>query len=408
MTRQTREDAKNLSLITGAALVGIALTAVAVARSAAPVRVTSPVVVRVAERVHAAPMSAGDRLYGSVTTRDGARFEGFLRWDRNEGSWTDVLDANKEQDGRTTQSGIRFGNVRLIERLGRGEAMLTLRSGEHVRMSGRATDLGDGLRALRVDRPGLAEVELGWGDLDVVELMPAPVEAHPTEGRIRGVLRTRSGASFSGAVSWDVDEIYSGDLLDGDVAGERARIPFGEIAAIERYSRRAARVLLRSGEELVLEGTNDVDDSNSGIAVSDPELGEVKVSWGEFDRVDFDDVEASAPEVSFDGGRRIQGTVLTSAGERFNGLVRWDADEASTWEMLNGEQDGVAFQVEFSRIARLERTARGTRVELRDGRSFELSGSNDVDDGNRGILIDVGGRTVRVSWDEFAELRLDG
>jgi hypothetical protein len=406
-SRQVREDARNLSLIGGAALAGIALTAVAFARATPPVRSSSRVVIHVAEAVTVAPMSASDRLYGTVTTRAGERYEGFLRWDRNEGSWTDVLDASKERDGRTTQTGVRFGHVRTIERLGRGEALLTLRSGERVRMSGRATDLGDGLRALRVDRPGRDGVELGWRDLDVVEFMPAPVEAHPTEGRIRGVLQTRSGASFGGAVSWDVDEIYSGDVLDGDVHGARQRIPFGEIAAIERDSRRAARVFLRSGEELVLEGTNDVDDSNAGIAVSDPELGEVKVSWDEFDRVVFDALDAPLPEFSFDGGSPIRGTVLTESGERFRGHVRWDADESSTWEMLNGEADGVSFQIEFSRISRVERTALGARVELRDGRTFELSGSNDVDDGNRGILIDDGSRTVRVSWDDFVELRLE-
>jgi len=351
-------------------------------------------------------MSASDRLYGAVTTRSGERYEGFLRWDRNEGSWTDVLDASKVRDGRTTQAGVRFGHVRTIERLGRGEALLTLRSGERVRMSGRATDLGDGLRALRIDRPGRDGVELGWRDLAVVEFMPAPVEAHPTEGRVRGVLRTRSGASFAGAVSWDVDEIYTGDVLDGDVRGVRQRIPFGEIAAIERDSRRSARVFLRSGEELVLDGTNDVDDSNSGIVVSDPGLGEVKVPWEEFDRVVFDALDTPVPEFSFDGGSAIEGTVLTEAGELFRGHVRWDADESSTWEMLNGEAGGISFQIEFGRISRVERTKRGARVELRDGRAFELSGSNDVDDGNRGILIDDGDRTVRISWRDFVELRL--
>lgn len=407
-TRQGREDARSLSLIGGAALVSIALTAVAVARAAPPAPSSSRVVVRVAEPTAAAPMSASDRLFGAVTTRSGARYEGFLRWDRNEGSWTDVLDAIKERDGRTTQTGVRFGHVRKIERLGRRDALLTLRSGERVHMSGRATDLGDGLRALRIDRPGGDGVELGWGDLAAVEFMPAPVEAHPTEARIRGVLQTRSGASFAGAVSWDVDEIYSGDILDGDLRGARQRIPFGEIAAIERDSRRGARVFLRTGEELVLEGTNDVDDSNGGIGVSDPELGEVKVSWDEFGRVDFDALDAPVPELSFDGGKAIEGTVLTESGERYEGRVRWDADESSTWEMLNGEADGISFQIEFSRISRVQRTERGARVELRDGRAFELSGSNDVDDGNRGILIDDGSRTVRVPWRDFVELRLEG
>ncbi|NIR41674.1 MAG: hypothetical protein GWO22_38890, partial [Actinobacteria bacterium] len=35
-------------------------------------------------------------LYGRVTTTDGERLEGYLRWDRNEGTRSDFLDASKE------------------------------------------------------------------------------------------------------------------------------------------------------------------------------------------------------------------------------------------------------------------------------------------------------------------------
>lgn len=404
---QLREDAKNLSLVAGAGLVAVVVTAAVLRATPEPVRVDRRVVAT-PRVVAAAPMSASDRLYGVVTTRGGDRHEGFLRWDRNEGSWSDVLDANKTTDGRTTRAGIRFGHVHTLERLGRSEGLITLRSGEQVVLSGGATDLGSGLRALRVDRAGEGEIVLGWDDLAAVEFLPAPVEAHPTEGRIRGTLETRLGHSFRGAIAWDVDEIYAGDILDGDLDGERQRIPFGEIASIERHGSRAARVVLRSGEEMILDGTNDVDRSISGISVSDPGLGEVKVDWDAFDRVVFDDVDAAAPELAFDGGRPIEGTVVTENGERIAGRIVWDADEAYTWEMLNGEDDGVAFQIEFGRIARIERTFTGARVELRDGRIFELSGSNDVDDGNRGVLVERGAERVRVRWDDFVELRLDG
>ena len=40
---------------------------------------------------------------------------------------------------------------------------------------------------------------------------------------------------------------------------------------------------------------------------------------------------------------------------------------------------------------------------LKDGRSFELSGSNDVDRGNRGIIIRTDGREYEVDWNDFAE-----
>ena len=62
-----------------------------------------------------APLSGSDRLYGRAWTVDGRELEGFIRWDRNEGSWTDVLDADKVAGGRETQSGIRFGQIQRIQ-----------------------------------------------------------------------------------------------------------------------------------------------------------------------------------------------------------------------------------------------------------------------------------------------------
>ena len=98
---------------------------------------------------------------------------------------------------------------------------------------------------------------------------------------------------------------------------------------------------------------------------------------------------------------------MTESGESLTGTVRWDDDEASTWEMLDGRSRGVDFEIEFAQIARIERSGRGALVTLTDGRSFELSGSNDVNDGNRGILVDTRSGVRKVRWEDFRELRLE-
>jgi hypothetical protein len=46
---------------------------------------------------------------------------------------------------------------------------------------------------------------------------------------------------------------------------------------------------------------------------------------------------------------------------------------------------------------------------LRDGRSFELTDSNDVDDGNRGVYVErADGTLVLVPWDRFERVEFDG
>ena len=110
------------------------------------------------------------------------------------------------------------------------------------------------------------------------------------------------------------------------------------------------------------------------------------------------------------------GIVVTQSGEQIEGEIRWDADEARSWEFLNGRDDDVVFTIELGYVSRIERgEAWGAKVTLLDGRTLELDDSNDVDWGNKGILIPPigvtrsrvadGSRWRVVPWDEFQEVR---
>ena len=387
---------------------------------------------------------APDRLYGRVVTAAGQVFEGYLRWDRNEGSWADVLNGSKEMpwenvrvaeelgapvergrgrslrflglriswgEGRgsypvATTSGIRFGHLRSLAVLGDDRALLTMKSGEEVVLEGGSTDLGDELRGLVVDDPVRGTVELDWMDLDLVDFMEAPGQDFAPEGRrLYGRLQVRGGEAFTGYVAWDVDEILTTDVLDGSEDGQALEIPFGRIAAIERAGADGARVLLWNGEELLLRGTNDVDSGNRGIAIADPGLGEVQVPWEDFEELRFLDApEEGGGYARFDGGHPLAGTVETLDGEYFSGAIRWDNDEESSWEILDGRDGGVDFDVEFGQVRSVRRDGlRGCEVELVDGRTLRLEGSNDVDGGNKGIFVTLdGGETVLVPWRDFA------
>lgn len=420
-----REDAKNLSLVTGSAVVAVALTIglLASQMTAAPepevvVRDVQPIRVEIVEIpavepepepepvVAILPLSGSNRLFGTVTTVYGSEFTGYIRWDRNEGSWVDLLDASKKRArGGSNISGIRFGHVDRIEVTDRHSALFTLKSGDRVELSSNASDLGSGLRSLVVDAGNGDIAEFEWRDLEEVDFEEPGLE-EPSESRLHGTLTTRSGLSFTGYITWDVDEIYSTDILDGDYEGRRQEIPFGEIASIERHSSWGARVTLHSGESMILEDTNDVDSSIRNISLSDPQLGQVLLEWDEFDMVEFHGTGDESAFTQFDGGERLYGTVVSESGESYTGELSWDRDEQYTWEMLDGDLDDVEFKVEFGNVASIEKTRDGATVTLKDGRAFELSDSNDVDRGNRGIQIRTDGRTFDLSWQDFAEATL--
>jgi hypothetical protein len=385
------------------------------------------------------------RIYGKITTTDGDEFQGFIRWDKNEGSWVDILDATKEmpkekakksrrkyRDRETTieifglkigssgsstnwwstaQSGIRFGHIKMLEVIDDDGALLTLKSGEEVEFREGSTDIGDGIREIVIEDENDGEIELVWDDLEMIEFMDAPTDEESIFGeRLYGTLMTRRGDEFTGWVCWDVDELFPVDILDGEDNRRSRKIKFSKIASIERYSSSGATVTLKNGDEMVLRGTNDVDDDNRGIAIMDPALGQVIVKWDEFDRLDFtDSPEPPVRYKDFDGGRHLRGTVYDEDGDSFEGTITWDNDEEFTWELLDGDYRDISFDIEFGFIKTIEKKSfRSSIVTLRDGRSFRLSGSNDIDEDNRGIFISlIDGDEVEVEWEDFQRVEFD-
>jgi len=402
-------------------------------------KVLSTAFVLVAAMTITALSDDGGRIYGKITTTDGDVFEGFIRWDKNEGNWIDILDASKElpkgkykksrrkyRDRETTieifgikigkgfssdkswwssaQSGIRFGHIRTMEVVDDDAVLLTLKSGQEIELSGGATDIGPGIREIIIEDIHEGEIELVWDDLEAIEFMQAPSDLESNFGeRLYGTLVTRRGDEYKGFVCWDVDELFTTDILDGDEKRRSRKIKFGKIASIERYSSSGASVTLTNGEQMVLRGSNDVDDDNRGITISGPSFGQVTVQWDEFDRLDFKKAPRQICYEEFDGGRRLTGTVYTEDGESYSGAIRWDDDEEYTWEILNGDYRDVEFDIEFGLIKSIEkRSRRSSIVTVWDGQSFRLRGSNDVDDDNKGIFVILSdGDEVEIEWEDF-------
>ena len=422
----------------------------------------------------AAPAAAqsADRIWGRVHTTEGEVHTGFIRWDGSEAGWGDILDGLKElpdenyfawleanERERATRtielrghritwnevdpdfpmevrSGVRFGHVDSLVVLDSERAGLTLRSGERFqirgRAGGRASNLGRGLREVVVEAPGEAGVELDWDELERVVFSPAPAEAVPAARRLYGTVEDRSDGRHTGYLAWDQDEILGSDELNGRETRRRneRRIRFDRIRSLTRTDR-GTRVELTDGGTVELEGSNDVDRGNRGVRIADPGLGMVVVSWEHLRAVQFHDGAGTrAPAIGaeeagggaqqadggFDGGRRLVGTVVTREGEEVRGELRWDADEAGSWEMLNGRAEGVEYDVEFAFIRRIAPAGEdGAAVTLADGRTLELGGSRDVGADNKGLMVAspeagtdaAGGGWRLIQWDDIREVRFD-
>lgn len=374
----------------------------------------------------AASAQSADRIWGKVHTVSGDVYEGFVRWDRNEGGWVDILDGSKDIPEANYQewidaarggkrpvraielegyrvtwdeedpdfpmrvtSGIRFGHLAGLIAAEGDSVRLVLRSGEWQEFTGGSTDIGPQVREIVVDDPDGDLIELEWEDLDRIEFNAAPPGVEPRSPRLYGTVEDDTGRRFTGYISWDLDEILESDLLEGhDDGGKERSIPFREIRAIERRGRRGATVTLATGEERDLRGSNDVDRGHRGVQISDPELGMVEVEWRNFRSLDLAPVPAVPGYQAFDGGHPLEGVVASRSGDELRGRVRWDADEEWSWELLDGRSEGIRFAIEFGKIRCIEPVDEdGAAVTLHDGRTFHLEDSNDVSSEGRGVMV---------------------
>jgi hypothetical protein len=153
-------------------------------------------------------------------------------------------------------------------------------------------DVDSGQRGVAVSVPGLGVVDVSWRQVERVTFDPPPAspgyDAFDGGGPIRGTVTTIDGRRLAGEVTWDRDETHSWETLEGGSEGVRYVVPFAHLRSIERQrTAGGVRAVLRDGRTLVLEGTNDVDDSNRGLVVR-TDAGQVDVDWTSFDRIDLD------------------------------------------------------------------------------------------------------------------------
>ena len=289
-----------------------------------------------------------DRIWGTVLTDSGERHEGFIHW-----------------SGRGAQDGV--GWTDFFE--GRAEGMA-----EHYQEWLVATGASQPVRS--VDVRGW---RVSWNeeDLDFPRWVRAPIRF----GRLASVAVLEDG-SLELAMRPGEDKTPWPAPRPGEDAFLGSLAPRGEALGVSRP--RGSR-------------------SSVALVVEEPGGDRVRVTWSELERVEF----ASAPEGVHPESLRLHGTVEDRFGRAFTGYVAWDSDEVLGSEVLDGEDDeGEDREIPFAEIRSIERSLGGARVVLTSGEALELSGTNDVDEGNRGARIfDRSIGMVEVEWDEFGVLR---
>ena len=296
-----------------------------------------------ASLLFAAPVGAQfeDRIWGRVTTKDGATHEGFLRFggSRNAASWGDVLRTlqhvgsgprdtwleasrgmrpflrtvelkgyriswNDRSDDFPGERTIRvaFGSVQEIV-VEDEEIDLALRgavagtddparrtgagmwSGESGRLTGLKDEDWPDVR-IDVDHPRRGATSVSASDVSRIEFAAAPGGQEAASARLKGTVEDDTGRTFRGLVTWDSRAVLWSDTL-GNRLGESGRpaIRFDEVRSIQQVDG-GARVTLVSGEVVRLTGSDRPRGGGRSVSIEFPLIVAVEVEGGERRRSD--------------------------------------------------------------------------------------------------------------------------
>ena len=242
---------------------------------------------------------------------------------------------------------------------------------------------------IRIMDPEMGEMEVDWGRIEKIEFMKTPKNIPGKFGKpLYGTVEAY-GEKFTGYIQWDHDERLTTDKLDGDADDGDVSIEFGKVKSIERRGSRSY-VVLKSGRELRMDGSNDVSSGHRGVIIMNKDLVAVDVPWDEFNKVTFVD-NTSAPGISYDEfatQQALTGTVITEDGKSLSGKIVYDLDEEFDYELLQGKKGEYEFITAFRNVKKMEPlNEHRCNLELKSGQKMTLYDAQDVNELNQGVLV---------------------
>ncbi len=356
-------------------------------------------------------------IYGKVTTHSGEEYVGFMRWGTEELFWHDIFnseklktDEYKVQKKKTENSrwldfkwnwssvwedkysttphtfACFFGDIKTIHIQDGAKVDLELKNGSVIHLNGGSNDIGTSIKMIDYE---LGLISFKWSKIQKIDFLGASSKVElPYAPTIYGTVQTKRNGAFTGYIKWDLDERTLDGILDGNSNNGEQKIPFKNIKSIEKENN-GARVILNSGRDIFLSGSNDVNNGNRGIAIYDDNIGGVEIPWNDFQMVIF----SSAPQKGVDYDdfsipKGLKGQVHTHNGLSYEGMLVFDIDEMWETEFLDGKDDQIQYQIPFRNISKVSPKNRSfSLIELSNGNQLLLGDTQDVSEKNDGVLV---------------------
>lgn len=347
------------------------------------------------------------KIFGQITTIDNQQIKGYITWSGKQMYWTDLFYAVKPNNPYASffkNSGIlfynnnikspvppnhlftcRFGNIKSIQQVTYDKIELQVKDGHIIELTKSIYQNSGTPIRIYSEKEGHSVIK--WDKISKIEFMEADLPDN-SNAPITGIVKTSQGI-YKGIITWDHDERTLDDLLNGKTSQGEKSIPFRNIQKITKTNN-ACKVRLKEGYELNMWGTNDVNNQNRGIIVNMPNIGNVRIPWKNFEAFEA----VSLNEINtltyndFTAPERLYGKVKIKNGQIHQGIIVFDLDEAMNFEILDGCNDNITYEIPFTNIKSIEpKNYKYSFITLSNNETFGLGEKVDVDARNNGLLL---------------------
>ncbi|HEU4552721.1 MAG TPA: hypothetical protein VFS25_07800 [Chitinophaga sp.] len=382
-------------------------------------------------------------IYGEVVLKNKQTYTGPIKWSGGQRLWSDVLSVTKstnknifkyldesqikrlsnEEGGkkidwqfmslwedkfpqRKNEILCRFGDIDFIHVTGSDQAQIYFKNGSKVRAvpyKNEAAQLGKNI----VVYTGGDSKTIKWDDISTVKFRNTPTDPQLMHwAPLYGTVNTSNGP-VTGFIQWNRYKYLNAHTLTGKTRNnEPVSYAFAYIARIEKQNNQVL-VQLRSGKSIVLGGSDDVTSANKGIVVMHPLYGRVFVEWKAFRSLTLQAQPATGLAYeNYPVPTRLYATVQTTDNSTYQGTCMFDLDEEWTVEMLDGNKDGLYYQIPFYYISRIAPYRQHySKVWLKNNSTLLLGWANDVSDKNWGVIIWLSGKKYQyIPWNQVKEI----
>ncbi len=231
----------------------------------------------------------------------------------------------------------------------------------------------------------------------------------PNHG-IYGVVESQMG-TFIGRIHWDRDERFGHQTLEGrdqnKLNSEEVSTVISDIKAITRKDD-AALFEMKDGSQVLMTGTNDVDNGNRGLYIDTPDQGRLVLPWEQFNKITFtepveDGWDSYHQAVKKPG--KLKAIVKRRSGTELDGDIIFNMAQSSPAEMIRCTIKGMDIYMPMFMMRSIKPAGdQYSDVTLTDGTVMKVYGSASFTSENLGLLVNPSDQAEYVPWEDVEEI----